>query len=236
MPKFTWLRGFGPIGTFIANAIVFLTASWGIVMSAALGIFAAIDGSAYDIANNPHVQVGVGTFVAVLWTYIGFIVIADRRKPRVTRPYQDYHYGLTFEGLIPTYEPSNEEGALQFGIQLRNYSSGPIRYTIEYFDVRIGSRSLSKFKKATLTSFMPRGAGRVSSNMPFKKDDIKEFTGKRVSGTVECAITYGHPEMSPARRLKTVINIVLMFKENDPPQLGFASDIVEESDEPINNY
>jgi hypothetical protein len=231
MSKFPWLRSSGGIGTFITNTIVLLTTNWTLVVSAALAIFVALVGWAYDIASNPHVQVGVGTFVAALWTCIGLVVLADRRKPRIIRAYQDYQYGLTFEGLLPIYDSSRDEGALQFGCQLRNYSSGPLRITMEQFDVRIGTRSLPKLKKGSLTSFLPRGAARVSNNVPFKKDDIKEYMGKRVAGTVEFKILYGHPEQSPVRRLAMELEIFMIFNENS---LGFNASIIEEIDEQIN--
>jgi hypothetical protein len=151
-----FLGGFGSVGTAVANVLVFLTTNWTIVVSAALAIFAALVGWAYDIASNPHVQVGVGAFVATLWTCIGLVVLADRRKPRTIRAFQDYQYALTFEGLAPFYEPKNEE-ALQFGIQFRNFSNGPLRFHIEKFQVLIGDRIFPIGKPPPATNFMPRG-------------------------------------------------------------------------------
>jgi hypothetical protein len=74
----------------------------------------------------------------------------------------------------------NEMVVIRVGIQLRNYS-GPLRYVIEEFDVRIGNRALPRVKKGHLTSIMSRGAGRTSTNVPFRKDDIN-FLGKRTNG------------------------------------------------------
>jgi hypothetical protein len=95
----------------------------------------------------------------------------------VVRAHQDYSYGLTFEGLLAQYDPASEDEALGFGIQLRNYS-GPLRYVNEEFDVRIGNRALPRVKKGHLTSIMSCGAGRTSTNVPFRKDDIN-FLGKQ---------------------------------------------------------
>jgi hypothetical protein len=169
---------FGSAGTAIANVLVFLTTNWGVVMSAVLGLVAAIYGGAYDVASNPRVQVGIGTFVAVLWTIIGILVLVDRRKPRLIRSYQDYRYGLTFEGMSPILDKDNEEAALQFSLQLRNYSMGPIQYAIEHFDVRIGSRALPEWKSEGKTVYMPRGAEEHPARSLLKKTTLKSSMGK----------------------------------------------------------
>jgi hypothetical protein len=210
MSKFPWLRSSGGIGTFITNTIVLLTTNWTLVVSAALAIFAALVGWAYDIASNPRVQVGVGTFVASLWTCIGLVVLADRRKPRIMRAFQDYQYALTFEGLAPFYEPKNEE-ALQFGIQFRNFSNGPLRFHIEKFQVLIGDRISPIGKPPPATNFMPRGGGRMYKTQGFKRDSLREFFGKKTTGTADFIIAYGHPEQPPVRRLKMTLELILEF-------------------------
>lgn len=231
MDKFKGLKGLGPIGRTIATIITVLTTNWGIVVSVGLGLVAAAINGFYRIASDPHVQVGIGTFVAALWTYIGFIVIVDRRKPRIMRPVQDYSYGLTFEGCNANYAPQSED-ALQFGLLLRNYSSGPLRYHIEKFQVLIGDRTTPIGKPQRATNFMPRGGGRIYKAAPFKKDSLKEFFGKKTMGRADFIIAYGHPEQPPVRRLKMTLELALEFKE-DGSQLGFADCIIEESDEPI---
>jgi hypothetical protein len=97
MPKFTWLRSFGPIGNFIANAIVFLTANWGAVVSAVGGLVAALWATALSVFQQSSVQIGIGVFLALLWTIVGIVTLADRHKPRFVRSYQDYRYGLTLK-------------------------------------------------------------------------------------------------------------------------------------------
>lgn len=234
MSKFMrWLRSFGVAGTALANVLAFLTANWGLVVSAVSGLIVALWATALGFFQKPSVQIGIGVFLAVLWTLIGIVVLWDRRKPRIVRPYQDYRYGLTFEGLIPNLDPKNEEAALQFGIQLRNYSMGPILYNIEHFDVRIGSRALPKYKREKSGTYLPRGSAKVSTAVPFNKADIQEFFGKKVTGTADFAIIYGHPEDPPVRRLKMVMDLILIFKEGGEPPLGFSGNIIEENDEPF---
>lgn len=229
--RFTGLRKLGDVGAFIANVLVFLTTNWPLVVTIIVSIYAGISDWAVATVHKPSVYVTVGVFLSVLWTYIGLTFLIDRRKPRLTQPAQDYRYGLVFEGCVPVYEAANEDAALQIGLQLRNFSSGPIRYSVEHFDVRIGSRTLPKLKKGALVSYLPRGAGRTSSNVPFKKEDIIEYAGRRVEGTVEFSIAYGHPEQPPERRLKMVMDVIFVF--NASGALGFGGNITEESDEPI---
>ena len=142
-------------------------------------------------------------------------------------------YGLTWEGLVPIFNPKGEE-PLQFGIQLRNFSSGPIRYHIEKFQVLIGDRTSPIGKPVRPTNFLPRGGARLYRTQAFKRESLKEFFGKKTTGTVEFSIAYGHPDMPPVRRLKMTLEINLEFSLNGEPPLGFSDGIIEESDEPIN--
>ncbi len=226
-----WLRGFGIVGNALANILQVLTANLGVALTAAGGILAAIWFEARQFFLDPAVQVGMGVFLALLWTWIGITTLRDRKKPRVIRAESDYAYGLTYEGFVPVYEPRNEEAALQFGLQLRNYSTGPIRYSIETFDVRIEDRALPRFKSGSLSGYLARGAGRTSRAVPFKRESIISFFGKRMIGSAEVAITYGHPMAPPVRRLKISLELTLVF--NDPPPMGFIAAILDETDEPF---
>jgi hypothetical protein len=130
MPKLKWLRWLGPVGTVIANAIVFLTTNWGVVVSAGLALITGAWMAAYEFIGQPRVILAIFIFLCALWTYIGFRILNDRRKATVITPERDYAYGLTWEGCLPNYVPGNET-PLQFGLQLRNFSTGPLRYHIE---------------------------------------------------------------------------------------------------------
>src|ERR1700716_3157835 len=104
-PLVKFLRGFGSFGTALANAVAFLTANWVVVVSAIGAIIAGAWSTALAFFQTPGVQISIGVFVLV-----------DRGKPRMVRSYQDYRYGLTFEGLIPSFNQNDEEAALSFGI------------------------------------------------------------------------------------------------------------------------
>jgi hypothetical protein len=227
------LRGFGPAGTFVANILAFLATNWVVTMTTIVSVWAGFSAWATDIVQKQGVQTTVIVFLASLWTYIGIVFLADRKKPREIKAAQDYRYGLTFEGMAPIYDSeisNDDDPMLSVGLQLRNYSSGPIRYDIETFDVRIGTRSLPKMKKGLLYGFMPRGGGRFSTNVGFKKSEIQEFMGKRSTGTVEVSISYGHPEHAPSRRLIMLFDLTIEFREG---KLGFSSNIIEERDVPF---
>jgi hypothetical protein len=139
---------------------------------------------------------------------------------------------LTFEGVIPNLVPHREEKWLQLGVQIRNYSQAPIRYNIDRFDLRIGTRALSPSEGQPMRGYLARGGGKIASLPAFKKDDLREFFGKQAIGTAECSMIYGHPEDKPVRRLTIKMQIHFDFNTNGEPPLGFGADIIDEVDEP----
>jgi len=226
------LRGLGPLGTIAANILVFLTTNWVTVMSIVTGLIAALWISAVSFFQEPAVQVGIGIFLVTLWTIVGVLYVYDRTKPRTVRVVPDYRYGLTFEGMNPNVDFLNEETWLSFGVTIRNFSQAPIRYTVEEFDFRIGSRALPKPEKI-LTGYLARGGGQTITPSRFHKNDVREFFGRRVMGTADIAISYGHPEDTPVRRLRLHMEITLHIPETGNTPFGWGADIQKEEDEPF---
>lgn len=236
MPKFIWLRSLGPLGTLVANILAFLTANWGVAVSAVVAIYVALSQWATSVVNSPTTQAAALTFLVLLWGYIGITFLIDRHHPRIVKTVPDYRYGLTFEGVLSNIDILSEDSWLAFGIQVRNFTQSPIRYRVESFDFRIGSRALPKVEKQPV-GYLARGSGKIITPSAFKKADVREFFGKRVSGTAEFSITYGHPEMKPERRLRIETKIMLQIEEREgaPPLVGFGADIVREDDEPFDS-
>lgn len=85
MPKFAKLRQLGAVGNAVANALTFITANWGLVVS----VIAAVAAGALDwlraIVLNPVTEAAAGAFLFVLWTIIGITILVDRRRPRAVR-------------------------------------------------------------------------------------------------------------------------------------------------------
>jgi|GEM_PF-2348029 len=223
---------FGGVGTFIANILVFISTNWWVVMAAFVAVFTAIWETSLQFAQRQEVQTFVWVFLALLWTHIGLAVLRDRRRPTVITPHQDYAHGLTFEGISWLYQPHIEQVALVFALQFRNNSSGPIKYDIEVFDIKIGNRTLPDFPQGSFTSVMPRGGGRIARHSAFSRDDIKDFMGKEVAGTLKFGAVYGHPEKAPERRLKMSFSLHLSI-QGDGALAGCADLITSESDEVI---
>jgi hypothetical protein len=232
---FKWLRGLGPVGSTLADALAFLTNNWVLTMSALMSIWAAFTEWTFVLVQNPRFQNAVFVFLSLLWTSIGITVLIDRRKPRTVKAEHDYRYGLTFEGLMPALSGpfDTDDSELGVGIQLRNFSSGPIKYTIEELDVRIGNRALPILKKGSLFGFMARGAGRTSYSPAFKRRDFKDFVGQRLEGTANFSITYGHPELPAVRKLSISMAVHLEIP-TEPGPVGFGANILDESDQPLN--
>ena len=237
MPKFQRLRELGSFGNAIANIVTLLTANWPIAVSVAIGLVTAFTGRLRAVALNPVTYVSVGATLAVLWTIIGIFVLIDRRKPRVVRTAVDYRYGLIFEGFRPQYLPATADvpnaGSLQFSVNIRNFSFGPMRCQMEDIDIRIGSRASPKFNKAEFAGgFLARGAGRTIQPGAFAPEELKEFYGTNLEGTLDFSIVYGPPDGEPERRLRMTLKLYLEFAE-DGSRMGYNDNIIAEYDEPV---
>jgi hypothetical protein len=231
MPKFTWLRRFGPIGTFIANAIVFLTTSWNVVVSAALAIFAAAVGWAYDIASNPHVQVGVGTFVAALWTYIGLRTLWSFKDTKNIAIAPDYKYCINPENYQILLNPDSIDAALQITFSYRNVSSTALRVRVDDFRLIIEDR-ICPDPDRNIELIIPRISARGVRSGAFKKDVLKE----RNTGTLDVTIIYGPPDGEFVRRYHMKAKLHFAFpldKEGKIVAAGVAEELISEEDSPI---
>lgn len=231
MERFTnWLRTYGAFGSAIAVTVSLLAANWVVALTVAASFYVGLSSWAFEFVNRPEVRGAAFVFLILLWTYIGFTILIDRRKARIVKTEQDYRYGLTFEGFNPflgaTFD--KDEDQLRFGILLRNYSSGPIKYTIDELDVRIGNRALPHLAEGTLFGFMARGSGRTSWSPSFTRGDFKQYFGQELSGTATFSVSYGHPEKPPVRRLTISLGITLLIPENGVP--GFGANILGETD------
>src|SRR2546423_1340204 len=180
-----WLRSYGAFGSALAATLALLTANWAVAVLVVASIYVALSERAIEFVNRPDVRAATLVFLVLLWAYVGITILADRRKARVVRTERDYRYGLTFEGFNPMIGPDfdNDDGELRFGIVLRNYSSGPIKYTVDDLDVRIGNRALPILLPGTLFGFMARGAGRTSFSAAFQRRDFSQLIGQRLEGT-----------------------------------------------------
>jgi hypothetical protein len=237
MPRFNRLRGLGPFGNALANLLGLLTVNWGIAVSAAAGIAAALMSDLREVALNPITYVGVGAFLTVLWTIIGITVLVDRRRPRTIRAHVDYRYGLTFEGIQPRYLPPQNvgfpnSGSLSFSISTRNFLQHPIHYVVEHIDIRLGTRAIPRIRSGNLTGYLSRAAGKTISIQGFSQAELQEFyDADPARGTVEFAIVYGPPEGPPERRLKMEIEFYVILREGGN-SIGWQENILSEADEP----
>jgi hypothetical protein len=238
------LRAMGEWGGHLANVLTFLTTNWVVSLSALFGIATGLNDWLRALVVQPAVYVSAAAFLIMLWTIIGLTVLVDRRRPRKVQTHLDYRYGLTFEGAAPQFIPADsgvpQAGCLAIGVQMRNFSPGPIHYRIEASDVRLGNRAVPKYKANSVTGYMARGSGRTSTTGLFESKEIKEFYGAGlVEGTADFSYTYGPPDGPPIRRLKISLEISIhlpkdgVLKSELPHKLGFNCNILSEEDEPI---
>ncbi len=169
-----WAR----VAVIVAAVAKIIATPWGAAMTTLVALASAVGVWFADWQHVQYWSASLATFVAIVWAAAGIVWLGTRSAPQFVRLHQDYRYSLTFEQLIPNYDPNDPERALSFGIQLRNFSGGPLRYVVEEFDVRVGRRALPRVKKDHLKSVMARGAGRTSTTEPFTAEDIKDLLGK----------------------------------------------------------
>lgn len=210
-------------------------AQWAAVLTATGATLLLWLSAGARIFTSPEFIGAALIFVLILWTLIGLFWLAGRRRPVEVFIARDYSYGLTFQGLSAIWDIRNEDATLQLAIALHNYCPGPLRYSVEKFDVRIDTRSLPDLEIATTNNFLPRGAQRPFYQMPFKKAHVQEFLGKRQEGTVSISIAYGDVEKPPSRRLSMSFTTFFAFPVEGGAldHLGFNSIISSEKDEAI---
>ncbi|HTC84972.1 MAG TPA: hypothetical protein VK683_11485 [Rhizomicrobium sp.] len=242
--KFKWLRSFGAWGGHAATVLTFLTTNWGLTLATILAVGTWLNKWAWGLVVTPAIYASAGVFLFVLWTIVGLTYLFDRRRPREIRAHLDYRYGLTFEGFGPQFISSDagvpQAGCVGFSTQIRNFTPGPIKYSLEAADIRIDNRANPKYKANTTKGYMARGGGKTVSPGHYPAKEIKDFYGAgAVEGTADIAITYGPPDGPPIRRLKISLEFAISIPTDgilNPllgHQLGWSYNIVSEEDEPI---
>lgn len=227
-----WLRGLGTFGSLVADFVALLATNWRLTMTAVAGLATYASNWLTALVNQPNVQAAALVFMVVLWSVVAVTYLTAVGRPIVTKAHNDVSYSLTFEGLHHNYNFASTDGLLQIGIAMRNYGPNPLQYSVSAFDVQISDRTLPRFKTGSLHGYLPRGAGRLSSHLPFKRTSLQEMFDQPVDGTIHCAIDYGHVEGALTRRLLVDLNIK-MYVRGDKETIELAHNIVRESDEPI---
>ena len=234
-----FLRGLGPMGGFAANVVSALTTNWAVVMSAILALIAVAQSVTLEFFSRPPVQIAIGIFLSLLWTIIGVLTLRDRLRPRVITPHHDYRWALIYEGFFAAWDP-NVMNRMNFVLQIRNFGSGPIKYSVEKYDVQIGSRSPPKKKRSEMIGYLQRGAGKMLGTNFLSGNEIADFTISAPSnsphtGSAEIVVVYGPPEGEPQRRFTVGLELLLGIKyaNNGPPHLAWGANIIEERDEAL---
>lgn len=224
-----YLRGLGPLGSLVANLVMFVTTNWPLTMSAALGLVVALWSWATNVIDTPAVRAGVTVFLLVLWTFIGLSLWRNRRTATRVVVDHDFSHGLWMESVSMGFEQDNEPACLQLTINVRNVSQVPLWFKMEKFDVIVANRAIGRKTLPDITVRVPRVAVRGFRHPAFKRDDLREFIGQTVEGSIEFSMLYGRIGQPFTRRLRTRLDTELRL--TDKPSYGDS--IVEEIDEPI---
>lgn len=175
----------------------------------------------------------LGVFVAAIWGINGILWMQGRNRPSKARITFDYSYGLNLDGLGVGFEPDNENNALQFWLQLRSHTNGPVKYSVEKFRTTVEDRFIDIPR--TVTGILPR-AGQITiyPGSGLKKEAIDAFKN-RFYGTIEYSILYGHPEDALSRRWSRTLTLEVIKKKDETGKEGVTHFwfVKEDSDIPI---
>lgn len=222
---FKWLRSLGPFGSFLANAIALLATNWGIVVSVIIGIGAGLWTLASAWIQNPRVQSGVEVFLAILWTYIGFVVLRSHKMPTTVRVFHDYAYALAYEAATPGLDPEQPD-LISFVFVFRNVGVGPIKARVEDLRVIFDGRTADHPEMMSKEFIVPRVTAKTYRSALIPWDKKKN----RANGTADITILYGHPEIGYERKLRIKLELAMGI-ENERP-VGFSAGIISETDSP----
>jgi hypothetical protein len=206
-----------------------LSAPWSVLLSAGAGICAAIWAW---LSQQPLVWVAIAalaTFTLLIWMWNGITWARNQKRPSKARISFDYAYGLSLENItLGLDDDGRGDAALQFGLNLRNATSGPIKYYVEEFDVIVNDRTAALPLFKNRGGPLPRDARTIFFYPPFSKSVLEECR-PRAAGLIKFTITYGHPEAGYSRRAKKRLS----FNARLDNKVGLAYVVEDESDEAI---
>lgn len=204
------LQGLGGLFGFAANAITFLAANWPLVVSAGIAVWATTVTGLFKIAVDPHVQVAVGVFLVILWTYIGLRFLSTLNGTANVRLVPDYRYGISPEGYAIAFDEENEDVCFNIGVAFRNHLNTAIKLKVEQFRVVLGDRTCPESQLGEI--IIPRVAVRGIKSSAFKRDAVRD----KMTGTIDLVLIYGDPEGEFKRRFHYKVNVnIALLRDKD---------------------
>jgi hypothetical protein len=221
-----WKASLGPFG-FLADVVAIAQTNWGLVISLVVAVGASIWKSAFEVATNPHFQVAVAVFFVTLWTFTAVSILRQMHTGIKIKPVLDYAHSIVLDGNQLAFDRNAKKTdfAIQYGINVRNVSNGPICVEVHDYRVIINGRTIPDSNLIKL--ILPRLGAKGIVSGAFTRDAIKE----RAEGTATLTLHYG-PLDGPAVR-KYVLKMALSFVVQPGGDLGVAQHIISEDDTPI---
>jgi hypothetical protein len=155
------------------------------------------------------------------------------RAQETQRATVDYAWGLSVQGIQPSYDPENKENIFELRPILKNVSGAPLKgqMTIE--------QQLGKYRLASppFSILLPKDGSplTVFPGGGFTEQMIKEFPSDRFAGTLKFIVEYGHPDGPSSRITKRefLIDVFVRRKENAIDRIDINWRTTLETDEPI---
>ncbi len=182
---------------------------------------------AYNKSNKWALWVTFGAAVALLFV-ASFLAWRDqyRHANDLLRLLKPPAGSLTLQAVQINSDDTTQPATLQLWIVLLNSFQGPITYRVETMNVILDGHTI------TTPKFLNRGGiipGGTSTNFYYPPFDAGLFAGKkRIDGTVELIIGYGHPDLGITRNLTKTLDV---FVRVGNPNATFL--VTNEKDEMI---
>jgi hypothetical protein len=222
----------------------------GVVLAALIGEFAIDLAREHGLFDHPTAQVevamsllvtareqfwfwpaltGLAGLVIGMWLNLfvrqkesGSAATAERNQGQSI----DYAHGLALQQIQPSLDLGNAVDTLEIRLVLKNAADGPLKFTIEHFDVEMFGNVT---RVAGTTAVIPKdGNLTIFPNKGFSKTQYIGFKSRGV-GRIEYSILYGHPDKAPSRRAYKLLHLDL-FKKRQGFSLNWI--VQNETDEP----
>jgi len=158
-------------------------------------------------------------FVSTLWSWIGILMLLDRKKPITpvaTSLIRDCSWGLEIGNIVLNHDPSNNINRWRFFFNIHSKNSNPLRFIIEecriIINMRVANVDTSNFKSVSI----------ITSN------DTKQFSIGRfgvgefehlgsATGSIYLKINYGHPDDGYSRSMVRSYDVECSYSGTLPP-------------------
>jgi hypothetical protein len=201
------------LGGILRFVVGYGLANWALIVSAVSAVGAFLWAFFSKWGYLPAALAALAAAVLMMWLVIGFVWLKQFGAPLVVKPVEDFSYALGYMGLSMGFDPGNPS-ALQIGVRFVNYGPRAVKYEVENIRVIVDDRTIAAPIFTNKGGVVPRGVSRTYYYPSFTADQIKDYLGKRPTGTIEFTILYGPYDGKYVRQLNMTIGTTYNLGDN----------------------